>query len=211
MDKENGFSSVFTIVLFVCVVTTIAVLSYFYLKGHQTLLVTKEQPKETIVVSPTTQQNPANQISSENKETEPVCETLKISNFEIKVSTGDGATNIARKALAQYFNNVTLSELNETILPLNAEENVYAEDFIRKAITFPPLSVNDNVQIPCTVVEKATLTAKAVTVEQKKNLEKYGDKVPEYQIDDIIQKNLDKLYKAAPDLKNYSGVLKIGQ
>ena len=211
MNKENGFTSIFVIALFAFVITATAVWSYLHLKGRQTPLVTKEQPKEIAVVSTPTQQNPINPSLLENENKKSVCETLKVNSFEVRVSSGDGATNIARKALAQYFNIVTLSELNGTTLRLNAEENVYAEDFIRKVVTFPPLSAGDNIQIPCTVVEKGTLTARAVSAAQKKNLEKYGNKVSEYQINDIIQKNLDELYKVAPDLKNYSGVLKIGQ
>ena len=210
MENERGYSSVFVILVLVCSVAIAASWTYFQLKDQRTLLFSKILPEDNAVVTTPVQQNTTNPTPAIDVSEKPVCEALKVEIFEVKVSAGDGVTNIARKALTQYFNSITLSELNGVTLRLNSEESVYAEDFIRRAVSFPPLSVNEIVEIPCTVVEKATLAAQAVTDMQKRNLEKYGNKVPEYLIDDIIQENLNKLYETNPDLKDYSGLLKIG-
>lgn len=140
----------------------------------------------------------------------PVCESLQVTDFQVKVASGDGATHIARKAVSQYFNTVTLSDLNSVTPRLTAEENIFAEDHIRKHMTFPHLSAGTTISVSCSLVEDATLKARETTIQQKENLEQYGDTVFEHQIGDIIQEELNELYKTNPGLKRHSGSLDVG-
>lgn len=139
-----------------------------------------------------------------------ICGYIKEKDFIVDVSKGDGVTILSRKAISQYFNYITLSpKLNSFVPRLNAEENVYAEDYIRKKFTFPDLSKVRSVNIPCKTVEEATLRARQLTISQKANLEKYGDDVFEYQVNDILQEELEELYKDAPELRENSGFIRL--
>jgi hypothetical protein len=135
---------------------------------------------------------------------QPVCDALNLTNLQVPVSTGDGITHIARKAMLDYFNHVTLSNLNSTTPRLNAEEAVYAEDYIRKNTNIN-LS-QKSVPLPCKVVEEATMKARQLTIDQQGNLQQYSQNVPEHQINDIIQQNLQNL---PPELREHSGSINL--
>lgn len=137
----------------------------------------------------------------------PVCQSSDTKNFQVRVGSGDSQTTISRQAIEQYFNEVSLTQTNSTLLHLDGEESVYAEDYIRKVFTFSPLTVNSTISIPCAIVENATLEARDLTIKQKGNLEKYKNNATELKVQDIIQKNMQELCKDSPDMCEYSGVL----
>lgn len=137
----------------------------------------------------------------------PVCQSSDTKNFEVRVESGDSQTTISRQAIEQYFNEVALTQTNSTLLRLDGEESVYAEDYIRKVFTFPPLTINATISIPCAIVENATLEARDLTIKQKGNLEKYKNNATELKVQDIIQENMEQLCKDSPSMCKYSGVL----
>ena len=140
---------------------------------------------------------------------EPVCRSSDTKNFEVGVESGDSQTTISRKAIEQYFNEVALTQESSTLLRLNGEESVYAEDYIRKVFIFPPLTINATISIPCAIVENATLKARELTISQKSNLEKYKKNATQLEVDDIIQKNMKQLCIDNPNLCKYSGSLNL--
>ncbi len=139
----------------------------------------------------------------------PICQSSNIKNIESKVDKGDSQTTISRKAIEQYFNQVALSQESSTLLRLDGEESVYAEDYIRKTFPFPTLTINSNITIPCPIIENATLKARELTIIQKVNLEKYKKNETELELYDIIKKNMEQLCIDSPDLCKYSGELSL--
>lgn len=138
----------------------------------------------------------------------PVCKSLNLTNLQAPVLENQvGTTYLARKAINDYFNSVTLSSLNSQIPRLNQQESIYAEDYIRKNVDFGTITVGQMVKIPCEVVEEATLRARLLTIDQKENLSKYN--VTERQIDDIINQEMEKSFQNAPGLREHSGVIKV--
>lgn len=147
-------------------------------------------PPNTEVISQIPQINPSPQeATAETSQAiqaniwKPVCQSSNNKNFEVKVESGDGQTTISRKTIEQYFNQVALSQESSTLLRLDGEESVYAEDYIRKNFPFPTLSINSTVTIPCPIIENATLKARELTISQKSNLEKYKKSATELEVE----------------------------
>jgi hypothetical protein len=125
----------------------------------------------------------------------PVCRTLNMDEIKITIEKGDGLTHIARKALRDYLNTIALSNVPKKSTDLLSEEKVYVEDYIRRSITVENLTVGKNVIVPCKLVEEAVVKVRSLTVQQKKNLEKYGQNVTEYQLSETLRQIIEESFR----------------
>ncbi len=129
---------------------------------------------------------------------DPICDDVDAPKFDIKVGAGDGITIIARKAVQSYFNAVNLSNIPDKSSYLTSEENIYAEDFVRKSLNITSLYTGQIISIPCKIVEEGSVKARLLTISQKENLEKYSESVESLQINEWLQELVNESSK---DLK----------
>ena len=121
----------------------------------------------------------------------PSCTVPELSQIEVSVERGEGMTHIARKAVQQYTTFADLKELPRKPLYLLPEEKVFAEDYLVKHLeSRSTLYEGNKIIISCSLVEEATMRARALTIEQRENLGSYGGGVTEFQqskeLQDII-------------------------
>ncbi|MEN9328545.1 MAG: hypothetical protein WBB36_11665 [Chitinophagales bacterium] len=134
-------------------------------------------------------------VSPELKLWDPVCTSLNIETFSITVSHGDGITHIARKALNEYLNEVTLHNIPNRISTLTSEEKIFAEDYIAKSLKIARLTAGKTLSIPCQFVENAVVEVRTLTVQEKQNLEKYGNTVDQYEVSEMLHDAVDDSFK----------------
>lgn len=121
----------------------------------------------------------------------PICEEKQLNNFEIKVRKGDGATDIARRALDAYLTALSIANIPNNVT-LSSEERVYAEDYIRKNKNLANLPPGSMIGISCKLTEEASLKSRILTISQKQNLRQYSKNITQYQILDLINEIIEE-------------------
>ena len=157
-------------------------------------------PKCEFSPCPTPNTQSANQINSQSKTEanntgiwDPICEKeeFKNSTFKIKVSFGEGLTQVARGAVNWY---VTLFDLLHAPVGapnLSSEERIYAEDYTRKQLPQTPPKSGEIIQVSCDLVENSVLKARLLTISQKENLKQFSNKVNSLKIRQLIEDIID--------------------
>lgn len=88
---------------------------------------------------------------------------------------GDGTTNLARRALANYLEKSPDSSLT-------GEHKVYIEDYLRKQISERgPLAVGQSVEFSKDIIRQAIDHSKGLSDKQLQNLKKYSSRVAAYR------------------------------
>ncbi|MFA5871267.1 MAG: hypothetical protein WC858_00955 [Parcubacteria group bacterium] len=127
------------------------------------------------------EENAAAPAPSENQqvqaETPSVSETPAETSKETEASfvetavKGDGSTNLARRALANYL------EKNPDA-SLTVEHKIYIEDYLRRQVPDGRLKIGDTREFSKDMVNNAIQKSKILNENQLKNLKKFADKVP---------------------------------
>lgn len=84
---------------------------------------------------------------------------------------GDGATHLARRALANYLEKNPDSELTP-------EHKIYIEDYLRKHVKYGKISIGTSLEFSKELVQEAITKSKTLNDSQLKNLHKYAVMVP---------------------------------
>lgn len=92
-------------------------------------------------------------------------------SFVETAAKGDGSTNLARRALANYL------EKNADT-SLSAEQKIYIEDYLRRQVNNGRLRVGDTREFSKDTIAKAIEKSKGLSEKQLKNLQKYAQRVP---------------------------------
>jgi hypothetical protein len=93
------------------------------------------------------------------------------SSFVETAAKGDGATILARRALANY-----LEKNPDTALTV--EHKIYIEDYLRRQVKDGRIKVGDNREFSKDSIAKAIEKSKGLSDKQLKNLHKYAQKAP---------------------------------
>ena len=93
------------------------------------------------------------------------------SSFVETAAKGDGSTNLARRALANYLEKNADSSLS-------AEQKIYIEDFLRRQVKNGRLKVGDTREFSKNTIAKAIEKSKGLSEKQLQNLQKYAQRVP---------------------------------
>lgn len=130
----------------------------------------QEESDESITIEDTSAQD-------ENADTEVVKteETTEISttketgdSFVETAEKGNGATHLARKALAHYLEKNPDSELTK-------EHKIYIEDYLRKNVGFQNrVSIGTTIEFSKDLIRQAIESSKKLSDAQLKNLQKYS-------------------------------------
>jgi len=92
--------------------------------------------------------------------------------FVETAAKGDGSTNLARRALANYLEKNPNSSLT-------AEHKVYIEDLLRRQVSDGHLKIGDKREFSKDMIANAIEKSKSLNDNQLKNLQKYAQRVPE--------------------------------
>lgn len=84
---------------------------------------------------------------------------------------GDGATRLARRALANYLEKNPDSELTP-------EHKIYIEDYLRKHVNHGKISIGTSLEFSKSLVQEAITKSKTLNDSQLRNLHKYAVRVP---------------------------------
>lgn len=90
--------------------------------------------------------------------------------YTAKADSGDGVTNLARKAAKNY-----LSDTGDN--SLSKEQKIYIEDYLRKHVNQGRLKVSDSRTFSESMMKDAIARAKQLNEAQLKNLQKYSARV----------------------------------
>lgn len=134
-------------------------------------LETSEKTKETAAETKSEEVVIAKPVKEEK--TTPA-ETI-IEDKENKVITviavqGEGLTNLSRRALKQYLQNNSNSELTK-------EHKIFIEDFMRKNVSATKIKVGNSKVFSENLIQEAINASKKLTEKQLNNLQKYSAKV----------------------------------
>lgn len=92
-------------------------------------------------------------------------------SFVETAAKGDGSTNLARRALANYLEKNADSSLS-------AEQKIYIEDYLRRQVKNGRLKVGDTREFSKGTIAKAIEKSKGLNEKQLENLQKYAQRVP---------------------------------
>jgi hypothetical protein len=92
-------------------------------------------------------------------------------SFVETAAKGDGSTNLARRALANYLEKNADSSLS-------AEQKIYIEDFLRRQVKNGRLKVGDTREFSKDTIAKAIEKSKGLSEKQLQNLQQYSQRVP---------------------------------
>ncbi|MFH0930117.1 MAG: hypothetical protein V1814_02585 [Candidatus Moraniibacteriota bacterium] len=92
-------------------------------------------------------------------------------SFVETAAKGDGSTNLARRALANYLEKNADSSLS-------AEQKIYIEDSLRRQVKNGRLKVGDTREFSKNTIAKAIEKSKGLNEKQLQNLQKYAQRVP---------------------------------
>ncbi|MCX6762482.1 MAG: hypothetical protein NT093_01730 [Candidatus Moranbacteria bacterium] len=92
-------------------------------------------------------------------------------SFVETAAKGDGSTNLARRALANYLEKNADSSLS-------AEQKIYIEDYLRRQVKNGRLKVGDTREFSKDTIAKAIEKSKGLNKKQLQNLQKYSQRVP---------------------------------
>lgn len=111
---------------------------------------------------------------SENAQAAPQPQTSQETEaaFVETAAKGDGSTNLARRALANYLEKNPDSSLT-------AEHKIYIEDLLRRQVPDGHLNIGDKREFSKDMIANAIEKSKSLNDDQLKNLQKYAQRVPE--------------------------------
>lgn len=92
-------------------------------------------------------------------------------SFVETAAKGDGSTNLARRALANYLEKNADSSLS-------AEQKIYIEDSLRRQVKNGRLKVGDTREFSKDTIAKTIEKSKGLNEKQLQNLQKYAQRVP---------------------------------
>lgn len=92
-------------------------------------------------------------------------------SFVETAAKGDGATQLARRALANYLEKSPDSALT-------AEHKIFIEDFLRRQVQDGRLKVGDKREFTKDMIANAIQKSKGLDEKQLQNLQKYAQRVP---------------------------------
>lgn len=99
-----------------------------------------------------------------------VTEDTENNIFTVVAIKGEGVTHLSRKALKQYLQNNSDSELTK-------EHKIFIEDYMRKNTNSETLNIGDSRTFSVSLIEGAINASKNLTENQLNNLKKYSSKV----------------------------------
>lgn len=184
------------VIVSVFIVAAIALGIYSYSQRTQTIADNSTDPlietrggsdettttnKNASVSSPSDQDDNTVRSSQSDAETRKAVEvTAELSqetdtSFIEKAEKGNGATHLARRALAQYLEkNVDSS--------LSAEQKVYIEDYLRKNVDFKgSLTPGASIEFSKALISQGIEKSKTLNDRQLQNLKKYSARVSAYR------------------------------
>jgi hypothetical protein len=110
--------------------------------------------------------------SSENIQiAEPQTSQETETSFVETAAKGEGSTNLARRALANYLEKNPDSSLT-------AEHKIYIEDLLRRQVKDGRMKIGDKREFSKDMIAKAIEKSKSLNDKQLKNLQKYSHRVP---------------------------------
>jgi len=92
-------------------------------------------------------------------------------SFVETATKGDGSTNLARRALANYLEKNPDSSLT-------TEHKIYIEDFLRRQVKDGNLKIGDTREFSKNTIANAIKKSKELNEKQLENLQKYSRRVP---------------------------------
>ncbi|EKE15858.1 MAG: hypothetical protein ACD_11C00103G0060 [uncultured bacterium] len=181
MDKiKRWFQDNLRIIVSVVIVVVIAQGIYSYSKRAESPEIasdeTQEQGAETEqeVSEDTTENETSDQTIKEETTDKVVSEAVSKeteTSFVETAERGDGATHLARRALANYLEKNPNSELTK-------EHKIYIEDYLRKNIgSSSKIGVGTSLEFSKDIIQKAVEQSKNLNDRQLKNLQKYSARV----------------------------------
>lgn len=138
-------------------------------KGSETQTTTNDSENTKDTSSPTTGTMKQNVTATpdSSRETE--------TSFVEQAGRGDGATHLARRALANYLEKNTDSSLT-------AEHKVYIEDYLRKHVAFRgSVHTGTSIEFSKTLIQQAIEKSKTLNSQQLQHLKKYSARVSAYR------------------------------
>ncbi len=126
--------------------------------------VAENQESETVIKTQDSQEDKAVEVKVEtSKETD--------SSFVETAVTGEGKTHLARRALANYLEKNTDSELTK-------EHKIYIEDYLRKNVSSQQkIYAGSSIEFSKDMIQKAIEQSKKLNDKQLQNLQKYSARV----------------------------------
>lgn len=124
-----------------------------------------EAPDENTVES----EEEATQPEQDSQETVASQETE--GSFIETAQSGEGATHLARRALANYLEKNPDSSLTP-------EHKIYIEDFLRKNVQKKSIDAGTSMEFSKDLIQNAITKSKNLNEKQLQNLQKYSSRVP---------------------------------
>lgn len=103
-----------------------------------------------------------------------VCAEIDNKPFMVSPEKGQGLTHIGRKAVQDYINQANLLGIPDKFPSVLTTQRVYAEDYIKDYLVSKGVSANNNIEIPCELVEVALMASTKLIPAQQENLEAYA-------------------------------------
>ncbi|QQS20737.1 MAG: hypothetical protein IPL87_04230 [Candidatus Moraniibacteriota bacterium] len=135
----------------------------------------KPESENEVAPAPTTEETTP--VKEEVKPT-PVTETASAgesketeTSFIEAAGKGEGATHLARRALANYL------EKNPDAA-LSAEHKIYIEDYLRKNVSYGKVQPGTSLEFSKSLIQDSIGKSKQLSDHQLSNLKKYTERVP---------------------------------
>jgi len=128
-----------------------------------------QKPAEKTTTPPAEVQKPAEKTTTPPAEVQTSKETE--ASFMETAAKGEGTTNLARRALANYLE-------KNTDTSLSAEHKIFIEDYLRRQVSNGKLKVGDSREFSKDMIAKSIEKSKELNEKQLKNLQKYAQRVP---------------------------------
>jgi cytoskeletal protein RodZ len=125
------------------------------------------QVSEDVQAQPQEQAQPAEKTQVAAPQTSQETEA----SFVETAAKGDGSTNLARRALANYLEKNADSSLS-------VEQKIYIEDFLRRQVKDGRLKIGDTREFSKDTIAKAIEKSKGLSEKQLQNLQQYSQRVP---------------------------------
>jgi len=129
-------------------------------------------PEETQPVSAESDNQQQMQVAPQDQTEKPQTVSQETENSFVETAVkGDGATQLARRALANYLEKAPDSALT-------AEHKIFIEDLLRRQVKDGRMKVGDQREFTKDMIANAIQKSKGLNEKQLKNLQKYAQKVP---------------------------------
>ena len=160
------------VIISIVIVLVIAGGIYSYSRRAESPAINEDQKQIT-------EEKTENGIISSDKESSTAIKTADVvlsqeteTSFIESAAKGEGATHLARRALANYL------EKNPDT-SLTPEHKIYIEDYLRKkAVKGTSIRVGTSLEFSKDMVQEAITKSKTLTDKQLQNLHKYSVRVP---------------------------------